>query len=202
MTKAVRGARGTRGARAGWPVRGGRAVQGGRAFPRPGTRARALDDGPPLAPRPGHGPALRRAPPRARAARRRVRGSLDVPRAALWLGLAALLHAALHPVRTGARPGELRTWGLIRRHTVRTDRLVSLTETGGLVPRLLLRDTSGHRLSCETAVLTANPLLWHRLDTDLRTSHRLGLLRTGAELLERLEERVDREVLGEGFGDA
>ncbi|WP_234010610.1 translation initiation factor IF-2 [Streptomyces sp. SPB074] len=126
-----------------------------------------------------------------------VRGSLDLPRAALWLGLAVLLHAALHPVRTGARPGELRTWGLVRRHTVRTDRLVSLTETGGLVPRLLLRDTSGHRLSCETAVLTANPLLWHRLDTDLRTSRRLGLLRTGAEVLDRLEERVDREVLGE-----
>ncbi|WP_129285800.1 translation initiation factor IF-2 [Streptomyces sp. GZWMJZ-114] len=196
MTKAVRGARGTRGARSGWPVRGG------RAFPRTGAApARWTTD---RRWRHDLGTALLCAGLLLALALviDGVRGSLDAPRAALWLGLAVLLHAALHPVRTGARPGELRTWGLIRRHTVRTDRLVSLTETGGLVPRLLLRDTSGHRLSCETAVLTANPLLWHRLDTDLRTSHRLGLLRTGAELLERLEERVDREVLEEGFGDA
>ncbi|MFJ4436119.1 translation initiation factor IF-2 [Streptomyces sp. NPDC088923] len=189
MTKAVRGARGGR------TVRSRRAPRGGWAFPRTGAARWTTDR------RWRHdlGTALLCAALLLMLALLidGVRGSLDAPRAALWLGLAVLLHAALHPVRTGARPGELRTWGLIRRHTVRTDRLVSLTETGGLVPRLLLRDTSGHRLSCETAVLTANPLLWHRLDTDLRTSHRLGLLRTGAEVLERLEERVDREVLGE-----
>ncbi len=202
MTRAVRGGRGARGGRTGWSVRAGWSLRGERGLPRPGAAsARWTTDR-----RWGHdlGTALLCAALLFVLALLidGVRGSLDTARAALWLGLAALLHAALHPVRTGARPGELRTWGLLRRHTVRTDRLVSLTETGGLVPRLLLRDASGHRLSCETAVLTANPLLWHRLDTDLRTSHRLGLLRTGAEVLRELEERVDKEVLGEGFGDA
>lgn len=122
-------------------------------------------------------------------------GTLGPSRALLWTGLALLLYAVLHPVQVAVREGELRTRGLLVRHTVRTDLLELIEDSGGLVPRLLLRDALGRHATCEPGVLTGNPLLWHRLDTDLRTARRTGVLRRGAHLLRRLEETVDRSVL-------
>lgn len=97
-------------------------------------------------------------------------GTFSPARVALWSGLALLLFLVLVPPRVTAAEGWLGVRGPWRTRLVRTDRLVSVRTTGSAGQRLVLRDALGGRIEFDPRVLTANPLLWHRLDTDMRIS--------------------------------
>ncbi|MGP9023075.1 hypothetical protein ACT1U9_32305 [Streptomyces sp. BR1] len=118
-------------------------------------------------------------------------GTVTDLRAALWLALGALLFTVLWPTRVTVSRGRLVARGLWRRSEVRTDRLVSVRWSPGVSQRLMLRDMDGNRAEVDPRVLTANPALWHVLDTDARTSIERGLLRCGETALRRLGARVD-----------
>jgi hypothetical protein len=119
-------------------------------------------------------------------------GNLTLVRAGLWSALAALLFVVLIPARVSAGPGRLTSLALLRRRTVRTDRLVSVSWSDGVSQRLVLRDSEGGRVELDPRVLLATPQLWHRLDTDARLSLRDGTLLRGATALRRLAEHLDR----------
>ncbi|MEV6398537.1 hypothetical protein AB0M39_27815 [Streptomyces sp. NPDC051907] len=119
---------------------------------------------------------------------------LTWPRAILWTGLGALLFAVLTPPRISAGPGWLASRGLLRRRTVRTDRLVSVRWSDGVAQRLVLRDADGDRVEVDPRVFVANPALWHQLDTDVRGCLDRGALRCGATALRRLGARIERET--------
>ncbi|MGW2486083.1 hypothetical protein ACWCV9_02530 [Streptomyces sp. NPDC001606] len=122
-------------------------------------------------------------------------GSLTPPRALLWVTLSAAVGAVLLPQRVSAGPGWLavRTpWG---RHLVRTDALTTVRQYDGVSSHLVLRDVRGNRLELDPRILTANPLLWHELDTGVRRSLERGTLRHGADVLERLGHRIDDETV-------
>lgn len=121
-------------------------------------------------------------------------GGLDVIRGVLWTGLAGLLFVVLHPPRVSVRPGLLSARGLLLAATVRTDRLVSVRWPEGVAQRLVLRDVEGGRVEIDPAVLIRNPAMWHRLDTDTRTSVRRGTLLHGKTALRQLAEHIDRET--------
>lgn len=121
-------------------------------------------------------------------------GSLDVTRGILWTGLAGLLCVILLPRRVSVRPGLLSTRGLLTTDTVRTDSLVSVRWSDGVAQRMILRDAQGSRVEIDPAVLARNPAMWHRLDTDIRTSIRRGTLRRGTTALRQLAQRIDRET--------
>ncbi|MGQ4382734.1 hypothetical protein [Streptomyces sp. SAS_270] len=121
-------------------------------------------------------------------------GTLTAARAALWVTLAAVLFLVLFPARISAGEGWLVSRGLLGRHRVRTDRLVSVCCLDGVGQRLVLRDTSGARVEIDPRVLVANPPLWHRLDEDARLSAQRGSLTCGASALRRVSERIDRET--------
>ncbi|MFI9610463.1 hypothetical protein ACIHCM_01920 [Streptomyces sp. NPDC052023] len=121
-------------------------------------------------------------------------GTFTAARAVLWSGLALLLFLVLMPPRVTAGEGWLAVRTLRGTHRVRTDRLVAARVTGHACQRLLLRDALGGQAECDIQVLITNPALWHRLDTDARTSAdgkrhapRLAALRT-------LSDRIDRET--------
>ncbi|MEU5594298.1 hypothetical protein [Streptomyces sp. NPDC020298] len=120
-------------------------------------------------------------------------GTLTVARAALWLALSAAVLAVLLPPRVTAGPGWLMVRGPLGRRVVRTDALVSVRQSGGVTARLVLRDAHGGRLELDTRVLTANPFLWHELDTGLRRSVHRGTLLHGEDAFRRLGERIDTE---------
>ncbi|GGX23509.1 hypothetical protein [Streptomyces chryseus] len=120
-------------------------------------------------------------------------GRLTAPRAALWTALAILLLVVLLPARVTARAGRLSSRGLLRERSVRTDRLVAVRWSDGVPHRLILRDTDGGRVEVDPRVLSANPQLWHQLDTGARTSSRRGTLRCGATAMRRLARRLDGE---------
>ncbi|MFE6668114.1 hypothetical protein ACFVFH_31720 [Streptomyces sp. NPDC057697] len=119
-------------------------------------------------------------------------GHLTWPRALLWTGLAALLCAVLVPPRVRAGTGWLSSRGLLRRRTVRTDRLVSVRWSDGVAQRMVLRDTEGGRVEVDPEVFLANPALWHRLDEDARGCVARGTLRCGVTALRQLSDRIDR----------
>ncbi|MCX5195375.1 hypothetical protein OOK31_15945 [Streptomyces sp. NBC_00249] len=121
-------------------------------------------------------------------------GTLDMTRGALWTGLATLVFVVLLPPRVSTAPGVLSARGLLTRHTVRTDSLVSIRWSDGVAQRMILRDTEGGVVEIDPAVLVRNPAMWHRFDEDTRTSIRRGTLLRGATALRRLAARIDRET--------
>ncbi|MET8452701.1 hypothetical protein [Streptomyces sp. NPDC005209] len=118
-------------------------------------------------------------------------GTLTPSRTALWLALSTAAFVVLLPPRVTAGPGWLAVRGTLRRHTVRTDALVTVRQLGDVSAHLVLRDARGRRLELDPRVLGANPLLWHELDTGVRRSLDRGTLRQGADLLERLGREID-----------
>ncbi|MFD7661535.1 hypothetical protein [Streptomyces sp. NPDC059788] len=125
--------------------------------------------------------------------------TLDPLRAACWTAIAVVLFAALFPARVTAGPGWLAVRGLLRECRVRTDLLVLVHRSDGMAPRLVLRDAMGGRVELDPKTLTANPALWHLLDTGARLSRARGLLRSGAEALRVLGEHIDRDKAREIF---
>ncbi|MFJ7587487.1 hypothetical protein ACIQZO_08815 [Streptomyces sp. NPDC097617] len=122
-------------------------------------------------------------------------GELDVTRGVFWTGLAGLLFVILLPPRISVRPGRLSTRGLLVKDTVRTDALVSVRWYDGVAQRMILRDTEGCQVEIDPTVLVRNPLMWHRLDVDARTSIQRGTLLSGTTALRELSERIDRETV-------
>ncbi|OKI04781.1 hypothetical protein A6A06_08615 [Streptomyces sp. CB02923] len=119
--------------------------------------------------------------------------TLDPLRAACWTATAVVLFAALFPARVTAGAGWLAVRGLLGERRVRTDLLVLVRRSDGMAPRLVLRDAVGERVELDPGVLTANPALWHLLDTGARLSRERGLLRSGSEVLRVLSEHIDRD---------
>jgi len=105
-----------------------------------------------------------------------------------------LLLIVLTPPRVSACHCELDARGLVVRHRVRADRLVTARVSEGVTPRLLLTDAFGGRLALDPRVLVTNPMLWHQLDQGARQSLARGTLRSGMPVLERLGRRIDDEV--------
>ncbi|MFH8404819.1 hypothetical protein ACH4FX_08585 [Streptomyces sp. NPDC018019] len=125
--------------------------------------------------------------------------TLDPLRAACWTAIAVVLLAALFPARVTAGTDWLAVRGLLRERRVRTDLLVLVHRSDGMAPRLVLRDVAGGRVEFDPKVLTANPALWHLLDTGARQSRERGLLRSGSHVLRALGDRVDRDGAREIF---
>lgn len=121
-------------------------------------------------------------------------GTVSAARAALWAGLAVLLHCVLHPPRVSAGPGWLAVRGVRGTRRVCTDLLTSVRHSDGVAPRLVLRDALGGRVELDPKVLTDNPVLWHRLETGARRARASGLLRTGTDVVERLADRIDGDA--------
>ncbi|MEU0068100.1 hypothetical protein ABZ027_00765 [Streptomyces sp. NPDC006332] len=121
-------------------------------------------------------------------------GSLTLPRTVLWLALSATVFAVLLPHRVTAGPGWLAARTPWRRHMVRTDALVAVRQYGHVSSHLVLRDAHGGRLELDPRVLTANPLIWHELDTGVHRSVERGTLLHGADVLEQLGHRIDDEI--------
>ena len=121
-------------------------------------------------------------------------GTLTPGRVALWTGLALLLFLALFPPRVTAGEGWLAVRGLLRTRRVRTDRLVSARSVGSVSRRLVFRDAAGGRVELAPQILVANPPLWRRLDTDIRTAAAKGHLPEHPSALRELSERIDRET--------
>ncbi|MEU0395696.1 hypothetical protein ABZ208_23505 [Streptomyces sp. NPDC006208] len=115
-------------------------------------------------------------------------------RTLLWVALGVTLVAVLWPTRITAAPGLLTSRGLVQRHRVHTDRLVSVSWHDGVAQRLILRDTDGNRLELDPRVLLSNPPLWRLLETDDRTSIARGTLISGRIPLQQLSLRIDEEV--------
>jgi hypothetical protein len=121
-------------------------------------------------------------------------GTLTPTRAALWGGLALMLFLILFQPRITAGEGWLAVRGPWAGHRVRTDRLVSVRTTGCAAQRLVLRDSLGGLVELDPRVLIANASLWHRFDTDARSSQRHDCLREGSAVLDHLADRVERET--------
>ncbi|MBB3078854.1 hypothetical protein [Streptomyces violarus] len=121
-------------------------------------------------------------------------GSLTPLRALLWGVLSATVFSVLLPPQVSAGPGWLAVRTPWRRLVVRTDALTAVRQYDGVSSHLVLRDVHGHRLELDPRILTANPLLWHELDTGVRRSLERGTLRHGADVLERLGHRIDDET--------
>ncbi|WP_261951595.1 hypothetical protein [Streptomyces nigrescens] len=120
-------------------------------------------------------------------------GTLTPWRAGCWVAVALVLFAVLYPPRVTAGDGWLRSRGLLCGHRVETDQLVVVRRTDGMAPRLVLRDARGGRVELDPKVLSANPVLWHRLDQGVRRSRERGLLRCGAATLQVLADRIDQD---------
>lgn len=122
-------------------------------------------------------------------------GSLTPVRILLWLPLSAVVFAVLLPPRVSAGPGRLVVRTLRRRTTVHTDALSAVRYYDAVSSHLILRDAFGNRLQIDTRTLAANPLLWHELDTGAHRSLERGTLRYGADILDRLGERIDDDIM-------
>ncbi|AZP15196.1 hypothetical protein EJC51_03180 [Streptomyces aquilus] len=120
--------------------------------------------------------------------------SLSPLRAVLWLGLSAALFVVLLPPRVTAGTGWLAVRGPWRRQMVRTDALTTVRCHDGVSSLLVLRDAYGQRLELDPRVLTANPLIWHELDTGVRRSVERGILLRGGDVLEQLGHGIDDET--------
>ncbi|MEH0574627.1 hypothetical protein QBA54_09070 [Streptomyces sp. B21-108] len=121
-------------------------------------------------------------------------GSLTLLRAGLWATLSTAVGAVLLPPQVSAGPGWLVIRTPWRRCMVRTDALTTVWQYDGVSSHLVLRDAYGGRLELDPRVLTANPLIWHELDTGVRRSVERGTLRQGADVLERLGHRIDDDT--------
>ncbi|MCX5529600.1 hypothetical protein OG785_03300 [Streptomyces sp. NBC_00006] len=121
-------------------------------------------------------------------------GQLDLWRGLLWLCIGTLLGTVLMPPRVSATTDRLVSRGLLREHSVRTDRLVSVRCLDGVARRLVLRDEFGGRVEIDPQVLTANPPLWRLVDDAARVSVEQGLLLCGETALRKLARQVDAEL--------
>ncbi|MET8829453.1 hypothetical protein ABZX40_26375 [Streptomyces sp. NPDC004610] len=121
-------------------------------------------------------------------------GTLDAERALLWTGLALLLFVILLPPRLSAGEGWLASRTLLGTRQIRTDLLVSVRCRDGVSQRLILRDTLGNRVEIDPRALTADPALWHHIDTGARRSVARGTLHYGTPDLRRLSTRIDGET--------
>ncbi|MFI6767883.1 hypothetical protein [Streptomyces sp. NPDC050355] len=120
-------------------------------------------------------------------------GTLDPWRALCWTAVALVLFTVLYPPRVTAGEHWLASRGPVRTRTVRTDLLVLVRRGDGVAPRLVLRDALGGRVELDPKVLTANPLLWHRLERGVRRSREHGWLRCGAVPMQALADRIDHD---------
>ncbi|MEV4946769.1 hypothetical protein [Streptomyces sp. NPDC053755] len=111
-----------------------------------------------------------------------------------WIALAAALLVILLPGRVSAGPGHLTVRGLWVTKSVRTDRLSAVDWPVGIAQRLVLTDTDGVRAEVDLRVLTSNPALRLRLETDAQAALEHGTLVRGAASLARLSLRVDAET--------
>ncbi|MFE2425886.1 hypothetical protein ACFXJ5_03845 [Streptomyces sp. NPDC059373] len=118
-------------------------------------------------------------------------GTLSLPRAALWTGLALLVLVVLLPPRVTVGEGWLAVRGLVHERRVRTDALVEVRQYPGVSAHLLLRDAAGRWLELDPRVLVGNALIWHEVDAGVRRSRERGTLRSGTDVLQRLSERID-----------
>ncbi len=115
-----------------------------------------------------------------RALVRPVRGGLRRPAPAARHGGPGLADGARH-----APPGgPATTDALVSAHAVRRRQR----------PARRLRDAYGHRLELDSRILSANPFLWHELDTGVRRSLEKGTLLQGEDVLRRLAEQIDGET--------
>ncbi|MFJ9909765.1 hypothetical protein ACIRVK_44450 [Streptomyces sp. NPDC101152] len=121
-------------------------------------------------------------------------GSLTPLRTLLWISLSAAVCAVLLPPRVTAGPGWLAVRAPWRRRVIHTNALTAVRQYNGVSSHLVLRDTHGHTLELDPRVLTANPLLWHELDTGVRRSLERGTLRHGADVMQRLGNHIDDET--------
>ena len=121
-------------------------------------------------------------------------GTFTVTRAALWGGLALLLLLVLMPPRVSVGEGRLTVRTIRGTRRVRTDRLVAVHTTGHAGQRLVLRDALGGRVEFDYQILAANPVLWHRLNTDARVSARGEPATAHLAALRTLSERIDLET--------
>ncbi|MEU6661107.1 hypothetical protein [Streptomyces sp. NPDC046821] len=121
-------------------------------------------------------------------------GTLTPARGALWAGLAALLQCVLHPPLVSAGPGWLAVRGVWGTRRVCTDLLTSVRRSDGVTPRLVLRDALGGRVEVDPKVFSDNPVLWHRLETGAHRARATGLLVSGADTVDRLAARIDRDT--------
>jgi hypothetical protein len=121
-------------------------------------------------------------------------GELTPLRAVAWSGLSVLLLAVLWPPRIVAGQGWLAVRGLLRTRRVTTDALVGVWQVGDVAVSLLLRDIRGRRVEVSLDALVADPLLWHLVETGIHRSQERGMLRTGAQVVIKLGERVDAQA--------
>ncbi|MEV6483100.1 hypothetical protein [Streptomyces sp. NPDC051576] len=122
-------------------------------------------------------------------------GSLTPLRALLWVTLSAAVCSVLLPPRVTAGPGWLAVRTPWRRQVIHTDALTAVRQYVGVSSHLVLRDVHGHRLELDPRILTANPLLWHELDTGVRRSLERGTLGLGADVMERLGHHIDDDTV-------
>ena len=121
-------------------------------------------------------------------------GTLTGSRTALWTTLSTAIFLVLLPQHVSAGPNWIAAQGPLHRRAVRTDALTSVSRCGSVGSHLVLRDTYGHRLELDVRVLTANPLIWHELDTGVRRSLAHGRLRQSTSVLQHLGRQIDNET--------
>ncbi|WP_329116973.1 hypothetical protein [Streptomyces sp. NBC_01465] len=119
------------------------------------------------------------------------RGSLSVLRGGIWGALAVALFVVLYPPRVTAGDDWLAVRGLLRERRVSTRQLTLVRHSEGVAPRLVLRDAQGNRVEVDPEVLVGNPLLWHRLESGVRSARERGVLRSGTGAMKALAERID-----------
>ncbi|MFE0463081.1 hypothetical protein ACFW1A_27885 [Kitasatospora sp. NPDC058965] len=120
-------------------------------------------------------------------------GELTLLRAAVWLLLGGAVYAVARPARVVVGEGRLEVRGLVGRRVVHTDALVTARVSGSIAVHLILHDVHGHWAEVDLRVLAANPLLWHRLESDARRAQERGTLRSGADVLAELGARLSGE---------
>lgn len=125
-------------------------------------------------------------------------GGLDPLRLGCWSALGAAVVAVLLPDRVTAGATWMATRNGLGERRVCTETLTSVRRSAGRTDTLVLSDALGGRITVDIPVIVANPQLWHRLDTGIRHSERLGTLvpaRTDDTLLLTIAEQVDHETV-------
>ncbi|MFD5327307.1 hypothetical protein [Streptomyces sp. NPDC127092] len=123
-----------------------------------------------------------------------VAEALSPVRGALWSGLAVLLFVVLLPDRVTAGEGWLATHGLVRRRTVRIDRLVRVGWSAGPSRHVLLQDVHGARISLSPNLLADNPRLWQLLADGAAASSAPGFLHADHSDIRHLSQHTDSEI--------
>ncbi|MEU6541447.1 hypothetical protein [Streptomyces sp. NPDC047000] len=122
-------------------------------------------------------------------------GSLTPLRTLLWCALSATVCTVLLPPQVSAGPGWLAVRTTWRRHVIHTDALTAVRQYDGASSPLVLQDAHGHTLEFDPRVLSANPLLWHELDTGIRRSLEHGTLQQGTDVVRHPGHHIDNETI-------